>query len=441
MLFSSIQFLYIFLPLVLLGCGLVALTGRFPIRNGLLLFASLFFYFLGEPRLFYLLPLEAMIGYASGLLLARLKHRRILLGIACAMYVGVLVYYKSQTVLPLGISFFTFQLVSYLIDVYRNQIPPQRNVISFLLYISFFPQLIAGPIVRYQDIEKQLTENKMSLPLVYDGMGRFIVGLAKKVLLANQMGELIELYRGLGEQSILFGWIYAFAFLFQIYFDFSGYSDMAIGLGRMVGFSLPENFRYPYLSTSITEFWRRWHMTLGQWFRDYVYIPLGGNRCSIGKQIRNVAIVWALTGLWHGMAVNFLLWGLYFAVLLLFEKFVIKSFLAKHPVVSHLYVLFFVTISFVIFNGAGVSGVLGDLGTLFGAGGVPFLGPMTLYYGRSYLVLMGICAIAATPYPSKILGKVKGSEMLKLAGLMVLLLLCTAYLVDGSFNPFLYFRF
>ncbi len=441
MLFSSIQFLYVFLPLVLLGCGLVSLTGRFRVRNGLLLFASLLFYFLGEPRLGYLLPLEALFGYGVGLLLTRSKHRRALVWLACMVYVAVLVYYKSQTVLPLGISFFTFQLVSYLIDVYKEEVSPQRNVVSFLLYVSFFPQLIAGPIVRYQELEEQITKNRMSLPLIYEGMTRFIIGLSKKVLLANQMGELIEHYRGAGERTILFGWIYALAYLFQIYFDFSGYSDMAIGLGKMVGFYLPENFRYPYLSASVTEFWRKWHMTLGQWFRDYVYIPLGGNRCSIVKQIRNVAIVWALTGLWHGLAVNFLLWGLYFAVFLLLEKFVLKEFLEKHRIFAHLYVLFLVTISFVIFNGTGIGGVLADLGLLFGAGGAAFCGPMTLYYAGSYLILLLICAVAATPYPAGLMRKAEDKPLLKTIGLLGLLWLCTSYLVDGSFNPFLYFRF
>jgi len=475
MLFSSLRFLYEFLPLLILGYAIIWLADRFlgrPARyrhgmeNGLLFVSSLLFYFLGEPGLWWLLPLEGVSAYLIGWLLESLKRKnaklcRPVFWLSCLLCTATLIYYKSGTALPLGISFFSFQILSYLVDVYSGRVKAQRSVVDFCLYITFFPQLIAGPIVRYQDMEKQLGSRAFTLEGIGRGMEKFCIGLGKKVLLANQMGELAQIFRSSEEKTVLFYWVYAIAYLFQIYFDFAGYSDMAIGLGQMFGFRLPENFNHPYASKSITEFWRRWHITLGQWFRDYVYIPLGGNRTGTAKHIRNVCVVWALTGLWHGMAANFLLWGLYFAVLLLLEKYVWKSFLEKHPVFAHGYVLLLVTVSFVIFNGAGLKGACADLAGMFGlsglsgGGGLAFIGltgTEDVYYLKSYFVLFLICAVCAVPGPgvlrrlwekARAWQGMKGMvfQTVRLAGYLALLCLCTAYLVDGSYNPFLYFRF
>ena len=342
--------------------------------------------------------------------------------------------------LPAGISFYTFQILSYVLDVWHDRAPAQRSFVNLATYIAMFPQLIAGPIVRYTDIAAQLEQRTVTLAGAASGARRFAVGLAKKVI-----GTA---WRATAQPSVLFAWLYAVSFLLQIYFDFSGYSDMAIGLGRLFGFSFPENFNYPYISASITEFWRRWHISLGTWFRDYLYIPLGGNRTSRAKWYRNLLIVWAATGLWHGAAWNFLLWGLLFAVLLIAEKQFLRPVLEKSRVFSHIYVLFFITLSFVLFDADSISGAAGTLGALFGAGGLTGATQEALYLLRSNAVLLAIAALGATPLPRRLCGALESSRagarvlsVLEPLGVLTLLVLCTAYLVDGTFSPFLYFRF
>ncbi|MEG2213674.1 MAG: MBOAT family O-acyltransferase, partial [Clostridiales bacterium] len=351
--------------------------------------------------------------------------------------------------LPIGISFFTFQTMSYTIDVYRGEVKAQQNLATFTTFVCLFPQLIAGPIVRYADIGAELMERHSEIERIGEGLRRFVLGLAKKVLIANALGELTAVFIASPDKSVLFFWLYAVAFTLQIYFDFSGYSDMAIGLGRVFGFSFPENFNYPYLACSITEFWRRWHMTLGSWFRDYVYIPLGGNRQGTGKWLRNIFIVWLLTGLWHGAAWNFVLWGLLFGVVLTIEKLGLLRFLDKLPTwLRHIYVMFIILCSFVIFNGAGIGGACADLGGMFGVGDYPFLSGQTVYYLKSYGLLLILAIIGATPAPRRWAEKLaacpggqQGQAVVQPLLLLALLLAVTAYLVDGSFNPFLYFRF
>ena len=316
----------------------------------------------------------------------------------------------------------TFQILSYVIDVYRGDVTAQRNLIDLAAYVAMFPQLIAGPIVRYADIAPELTRRRHTLADAAAGARRFVVGLGKKVLIANVLYELMSAFLQSTQPSVLFTWLYAVACALQIYFDFSGYSDMAVGLGQIFGFHFPENFRYPFLSGSVTEFWRRWHISLGSWFRDYVYIPLGGSRCSRSRWLLNVFLVWGLTGLWHGAAWNFVLWGLFFAVLL--------------------------AVSFVLFNAADLPAAGQQIAALFGFGGLPAAGVESLYYLRSYAVVLVIALLGATPLPAKAVQRLRdtsaGSAVLSVAepvALVLLLALCTAYLVDGSFNPFLYFRF
>ena len=350
--------------------------------------------------------------------------------------------------LPAGISFYTFQILSYVLDVWHDRAPAQRSFVNLATYIAMFPQLIAGPIVRYTDIAEQLEQRTVTLAGAASGARRFAVGLAKKVLLADSLAAIGTAWRATAQPSVLFAWLYAVSFLLQIYFDFSGYSDMAIGLGRLFGFSFPENFNYPYISASITEFWRRWHISLGTWFRDYLYIPLGGNRTSRAKWYRNLLIVWAATGLWHGAAWNFLLWGLLFAVLLIAEKQFLRPVLEKSRVFSHIYVLFFITLSFVLFDADSISGAAGTLGALFGAGRLTGATQEALYLLRSNAVLLAIAAVGATPLPRRLCGALESSRagarvlsVLEPLGVLTLLVLCTAYLVDGTFSPFLYFRF
>lgn len=350
--------------------------------------------------------------------------------------------------LPIGISFYTFQILSYVIDVYRGDVTAQRNFIDLAAYVAMFPQLIAGPIVRYADIAPQLKSRTHTLRDAACGARRFILGLSKKVLLANVLFELISTYKSSTETSVLFVWLYAAAYVLHLYFDFSGYSDMAIGLGRIFGFHFPENFDYPYISASVTEFWRRWHMSLGSWFRDYVYIPLGGNRVSRSKWFRNIFIVWLLTGLWHGAAWTFILWGLFFAVFLTAEKLWYGRALAETRIFKHLYVLLLIVVSFVLFDAASVQDALRTIAALFGLGGLPLTDPLSRYYLDSYSGVFLIAAVGATPLPAAIVRQLSESKLggkllsvLEPAALLALLAAVTAYLVDGSFNPFLYFRF
>ena len=350
--------------------------------------------------------------------------------------------------LPVGISFYTFQILSYVIDVYRGDAKAQKNPINLALYVSLFPQLIAGPIVRYSDIAEQLSNRTHTLEKTYQGIRIFVIGLAKKVLIANSLGELCNAYNGRTESSVLFCWMFAIAYGLQIYFDFSGYSDMAIGLGKIFGFEFCKNFDYPYISGSITEFWRRWHMSLGTWFRDYVYIPLGGNRCSKPRWFFNIFVVWLLTGFWHGAAWNFIIWGLFFGVFLVIEKLLLLKKLEKMKVLNHIYVIILVAISFVIFANDNFSDALTCLSGMFFMGGLPFVSHEQLYYLLSFAVILIVAVIGATPLPKKIISKIEnkkvGNLIISIAEpifLVVVTVLSTAYLVDGSFNPFLYFRF
>ena len=441
MLFSSIPFLYYFLPLVLIVYFAVPKSWR----NALLLIASLIFYGWGEPKYLILMAASILAFYGFGLAIGYGKRKKLWLTLSVVTGVVLLTIFKYagfftggliSLALPIGISFYLFQCMSYGVDVYRGTVPPQRNLISFGAYVSMFPQLIAGPIVRYADIAPQLDDRKTTWEDAAYGIRRFLLGLGKKVLLANQLGLLTEIYRNSGEKSVVFAWMYAIAFCLQIYFDFSGYSDMAIGLGRVLGFRFLENFNYPYLSSSITEFWRRWHMSLGSWFRDYVYIPLGGNR---KHQLRNILIVWMLTGLWHGASWNFVAWGLFFGILLTAEKFLPTQKLPK--ILHRVLTLLAVIISFVIFNAPNLTQAMEDVVSLFG--GQPLITGETVYYLRSFGGVLLLSLVGATPLMKGLVAKlpVKLVRMLEPVVLMGLLIICTAYLVDGSFNPFLYFRF
>ena len=459
MIFSSIPFLYYFLPAVLAVYFLTPRRGKNPV----LLFSSLFFYGWGEPKLLLLMIFTIAVFYLCGLAIGRSEtHKRAWLLVSVCVGVGLLGLFKYadffitsvnaatglslpllKLALPVGISFYTFQCISYTVDVYRGTVPPQKNPISFGAYVALFPQLIAGPIVRYRDVARELDSREHSWENVGLGLRRFIVGLAKKVILADNLAMLAKLYRQSTEPSVVFAWLYAAAFTLNIYFDFSGYSDMAIGLGRMFGFHFPENFNYPYLSKSVTEFWRRWHISLGSWFRDYVYIPLGGNRVSKAKWVRNILAVWILTGLWHGAAWNFVLWGLLFAALLLMEKML--PGLGKLPrFARHGYVLLAVVLSFVLFNADTLSQAGSDFAALFGLAGLPAFTAETEYYLRSYAPLLIAACVGATPLiktTAQKLGENRLVQVLEPIVWLGLLLICTAYLVDGSFSPFLYFRF
>ena len=350
--------------------------------------------------------------------------------------------------LPIGISFYTFQILSYTVDVYRQDVKAQRNLIDLATYVALFPQLIAGPIVRYSDIAEQLKGRIHTMGKTAQGIRRFILGLGKKILIANLLGELCSIFRASDDKSVLFFWLYAVAYTLHVYFDFSGYSDMAIGLGKLFGFDFLENFNYPFISKSITEFWRRWHMSLGTWFRDYVYIPLGGSRVSLPRHLFNIFLVWMLTGFWHGAAWNFVIWGLYFALLLILEKIWLLEILKKSHVLNRIYVLTAVAISFVIFDATDMSQAFSYLKAMFGTGGYPLTSAASSYYFRSYFVVLMIALLGATPIPKSFCRRIQqwktGTAVMLFAeplALSALLLICTAFLVDGSFNPFLYFRF
>ena len=467
MLFSSIPFLYTFLPCVLILYFLV--PGW--LKNTVLLLSSLFFYAWGEPRFVVFMVIAIVQGYVFGLLAEKFRDRpkraKLCLWASAVVSLGLLGYCKYadffisgfntltglslpllHVALPIGISFYTFQILSYVIDVYRGDVTAQRNLIDLAAYVAMFPQLIAGPIVRYADIAPQLKHRTHTLADAAYGARRFILGLSKKVLLANVLYELISAYKSAANVSVLFVWLYAAAYVLHLYFDFSGYSDMAIGLGRIFGFHFIENFNYPYISASVTEFWRRWHMSLGSWFRDYVYIPLGGNRVSKAKWFRNIFIVWLLTGLWHGAAWTFILWGLFFAVFLTAEKLWYGRALAETRIFKHLYVLLLIVVSFVLFDAASVQDALRTIAALFGLGGLPLTDPLSRYYLDSYSGVFLIAAVGATPLPAAIVRQLSESKLggkllsvLEPAALLALLAAVTAYLVDGSFNPFLYFRF
>jgi len=448
MLFSSIPFLYYFLPCVLILYHIV--PEKF--RNGALLLASLVFYAWGEPKFVFLMIGMVLFNYLAGIFIGRYgqtkKGKAVLWG-SLTVSVGVLCFYKfSDVAWPIGISFYTFQLISYIVDVYRGTAEAQKNLVNLGAYVTMFPQLIAGPIVRYVDIEKQLKSRIYSYEKTLDGITRFCVGLGKKILISNALGELCEIFKATDEKSVVFFWVYAVSYTLQIYFDFSGYSDMAIGLGKIFGFDFLENFDYPYISKSITEFWRRWHMSLGSWFRDYVYIPLGGNRVSKKRWYFNIFVVWSLTGLWHGAALNFLFWGLMFGVILVFEKHYFLNKLEKARGWNHVYVMLIVMISFVIFNAADMKEAYYYISGMFGFGGVPLMSGECAYYMKSYGVLIIGGILGATPLMKNAFRKFEktevGKKMLPVLRPLVivgLVMVCTAYLIDSSFNPFLYFRF
>ncbi len=496
MVFSSISFLFFFLPAVLIIYYLMPAKAR----NLVLLAASLLFYAWGEPAYLVIMIVSCLSGYFHGLLIENKgagRHAKLLLGSSIIVSLGMLLFFKYSDflitnlnsftgsrlellhiVLPIGISFYTFQVISYTIDVYRGQISAQKNLIDFAAYITFFPQLIAGPIVRYSDISYQLTnrlsyskypeaansktasKSRLFEPLmseIANGIMRFTIGLAKKVMLANSFGELVSLLENNSSSSVLSVWLLSVAFTLQIYFDFSGYSDMAIGLGRMFGFHFPENFRYPLTATSISDFWRRWHISLGSWFRDYVYFPLGGSRCSNTILLRNLLIVWLLTGLWHGAAWNFIIWGLYFAVLLSIEKLTGFDSFKLPNFLKRITTIVLILISFIIFYSGSWGQAASLIRDMLPGSKIASYDSISLYYLRSYLFTFVIGIVAATPIPAKAVrfllkerdeyhdnSRIILSKMLVMSApllVLALLVLSTAGIVDSSFNPFIYFRF
>lgn len=468
--FSSITFLFYFLPLVLLAYYI----SPKKIRNGILFFFSLVFYAWGEPVYVVLMFFSTLVDYIHGFFVDKYrgtKKAKLFVVSSVIINLGLLGIFKysdfvignfnllfgshvplPHLALPIGISFYTFQTMSYTIDVYRGDAKVQKNIISFGAYVALFPQLIAGPIVRYSTVAEQLDSRRENTDLFGKGISRFVTGLGKKVLLANNIGLLWSQISAMeiSEMSVLAAWLGILAFSFQIYFDFSGYSDMAIGLGQMFGFQFLENFNYPYISKSITEFWRRWHISLGTWFKEYVYFPLGGNRKGPSKHIRNIAVVWLLTGIWHGASWNFLIWGAYYCVLLLIEKFFLSNWLNKAPGwLSHVYTLLAVLFGWVIFAFDSLPQGMRYMGYLFGAGGLPFADNTSIYLLVSNLFLLVILILGSTPLPAeaakKLLGRLSRFTSLPLifscCTAAFLFLLSTAYLVDSTYNPFLYFRF
>ena len=457
MLFSSITFLFYFLPILLIIYFIV--PKKF--KNLVLFIFSLFFYFYGEPKYGFLLLLSCVINYIMGNLIDKhRKYGKIFLIIAFVYDIGSLLYFKYldffieninnifkseiplfNIIMPIGISFFTFQTISYVVDIYNKKVESSKSFLNFATYVCLFPQLVAGPIVRYETIANELKNRESNFDIFALGVKRFTIGLAKKVLIANLLGEMCTSLASLPNGSVMSYLFHAVGYTLQIYFDFSGYSDMAIGLGLFFGFHFLENFNYPLVASSITDFWRRWHISLSSFFRDYVYIPLGGNRVSLLKWIRNIFIVWFLTGFWHGASWNFILWGLYFAVILVLEKKIYGKYLSNTKALKYIYTIGLVVISFVIFNCENVSDIKIFLSSMFGLNNLPLINTETLYYIRSYLVLLIIAIIASTPILKVIGNKLKKLEFLEPVIYIGIIILVTAYLVDTSFNPFLYFRF
>lgn len=463
MLFTSISFLYYFLPIVIILYFIV--PKKF--KNFILFLSSIFFYFCGEPIYTFLMIGEIFIAYVGARYLEKHRKKSILVSLL-AIHIGALGLFKYsdftinninqifgskipllKLALPIGISFYTFQIISYVVDVYRGKVKAQKSFLKLATYVSLFPQLIAGPIVRYETIEKELDNRTSNFENFAYGVRRFVIGLGKKVLIANMLGELCDVFSTTNEKSVLFYWIFAISYSLQIYFDFSAYSDMAIGLGRMFGFHFLENFNYPYISKSITEFWRRWHMSLSSWFRDYVYIPLGGNRKETIILVRNIFIVWALTGIWHGANWTFVIWGLMYGIMLIIEKLLLTKHLEKMPsILQRIYVLFTVMISFIIFNANSIGEAWNNIIGLFGANGESLINASTVYYLKSYLVVLVIAIIGSTPLLKNIIEKLKTKtnankiiNLLEPIAMASIFTIVTAYLVDNSYNPFLYFRF
>lgn len=464
MVFSSIFFIFSFLPVTIVAYYLAPKR----MRNGILLLASLFFYAWGEPVYLFLMLYSILFNYVMGIDIARKQRRGKRAGVS--LFFGVVVnllilgffkYYgflaenmealsgvilpKLELSLPIGLSFYTFQSLSYLVDVYRGRAQHQKNILSFGLYISMFPQLVAGPIVQYADIDAQLKERDTSLDKFGQGVRYFIWGLGKKVLLANNLGVVYEAIAALPSLSVLSAWVGALAYTFQIYYDFSGYSDMAIGLGKMFGFELKENFAHPYCSRSITEFWRRWHISLGSWFREYVYIPMGGNRVSVLRHIFNLLVVWALTGLWHGASWNFVVWGLYYGVLLIVEKYLLHRVTERIPIFGTIYTMLLVIVGWVFFFSPTLLEAKAYLGAMFGRGAAGITDEAGMYYLLTSLILFWFSWIFAVPAASKISEKhLEDSDGWAPLFLLIhvgIFLLAVAYLIHDTYNPFLYFRF
>ncbi len=463
MIFSSLFFMFVFLPLVLAAYYLV--PRKF--KNLCLFLFSLVFYAWGEPVSVFIMLFTTLFNYIAGVLLDKYREERskarVFLIISICVNVGLLGFFKysgllvetfhvltgipvpvPQVVLPIGISFYTFEALSYSIDVYRGDAPIQRNLVDFGTYISFFPHLVAGPIVRYEYLADQLHNRRETFGKFTAGSQRFMVGMFKKVLIANNLAQLADKVQYMGSPSTLSAWLGILAFTFQIYFDFSGYSDMAIGLGQMFGFSLPENFNFPYISRSVSEFWRRWHITLGSWFREYVYIPLGGNRCSTIKNIRNLAIVWVLTGIWHGASWNFAMWGAYYGVLIICEKLFLRKWLEKIPqFFQWLYSFLAAVIGWVFFSYLDIHKAFGMIGAMFGfASGADKLGVYSLL---TYAPLLIVAAFCSTPLVGRLTEKLRKSgiigRLIWCTGFVFLFVVSLSFLVDNSYNPFLYFRF
>ncbi len=462
MVFTSINFLYYFLPTVLILYFIVPKK----YKNLLLLISSLLFYFYGEPKYIILMIIEIVLAYFEARLIEKYKSKEIFI-FSIFIHVLLLCIFKYTNflitningifntnisllniVLPIGISFYTFQIISYLVDVYKEKVKAQKNFISLATYVSLFPQLIAGPIVRYETINDELDNRKQTFNDFSSGISRFIIGLSKKVLIANILGELCNIFILSNEKTVLFYWIYGISYSLQIYFDFSAYSDMAIGLGRMFGFHFMENFDYPYISKSITEFWRRWHISLSSWFKDYVYIPLGGSREGTFKLIRNILIVWLLTGLWHGSEWTFVIWGMFIGILLVIEKLLLNKYIEKLPsTVRRIYTLFIIMISFIIFSGSNINESFNNIVGLFNFSN-PFINKFTIHYLKDYGLVLIIAIFLSTPILKNTIIKLKENKkinniinILDIIVLLILLVIVTSYLIDSSYNPFLYFRF
>ena len=459
MIFSSILFIYYFLPLLLIFYFVV--PSKY--KNLILLIFSMLFYFLGEPKYIIILLLSCIINYFLSKQIEKEKNAKLYLIIALIYNIGQLLVFKytdffisninsifnikipfMHIVMPIGISFFTFQVLGYIIDVYKKKHKSAKNLVNFMTYVCLFPQLVAGPIVRYIDIEEALENRTHSYNNFAEGIKRFIIGLSKKVLLANVLGEFTK---SLVTETVLSSWLKPIGYTLQIYFDFSGYSDMAIGLGLMFGFRFLENFNYPLIASSITDFWRRWHISLSSWFKDYVYIPLGGNRVNKLKWIRNLFAVWFLTGFWHGASWNFIIWGLYFGIILVIEKLYIGKYLEKTKIFKYIYSLIIIIISFLIFNSNTISDIYISLGNMFNLNNINLVNQETIYYLKSYLVLLIIAIISSTPLLKKVISRIRNTKYKLLIDILEpityisLLVLSTAFLIDESFNPFLYFRF
>lgn len=457
MVFSSILFIFYFLPITLL----LYFVCPVKYRNYILLIASLIFYFIGEPINIVYLFLSCIINYTSSILMERIKkYKKIILTLTISYNVIQLFIFKytdffitninsiintnlklTYIIMPIGISFYTFQAISYIIDVYNNKHKKAKNLFEFMTYLCLFPQLIAGPIVRYTDIKNEMNNRKINIDDFSNGIKRFIIGLSKKVLLANVIGELITKFT---IETVVSSWIKAISYTLQIYFDFSGYSDMAIGLGLMFGFHFLENFNYPLIASSITDFWRRWHISLSSWFKDYIYIPLGGNRVSKIKWYRNIFIVWFLTGFWHGASWNFILWGLYFAIILVIEKIFLLKKLNKTKIIKHIYTILIIIISFLIFSLDSIDEVFIFLKNMLFINNIELINKETLFYLKDYLGVIIIAIISSTPIVKEIYNKVKKNKITDLIEITIytlLLILSVSFIIDASFNPFLYFRF